>query len=151
MAEGLFDHQEPDHVHIAEMRANWMSVALTERVLERVKNTEGRVSSFLLDAFGQADPFFVFRWRPFVLDWMFMTRLIPIFTQSLGDWKCWLTARRRGFRRWKVSLNGFRPIRLCAHASGPGPWRQFVRDRRRRHPKVLGRRSLCHQPLIQSP
>ena len=48
MAEGLFDHQDPDHVHIAEMRANWMSVALTERVLERVENTEGRVSSFSL-------------------------------------------------------------------------------------------------------
>ena len=48
MAEGLFDCREPDHVHIAEMRANWMSVALTERVLERVENTEGRVSSFSL-------------------------------------------------------------------------------------------------------
>ena len=31
MAEGLFDRHEPDHVHIAEMRANWLSVALTER------------------------------------------------------------------------------------------------------------------------
>ena len=39
---------ELDHVHIAEMRANWMSVALTEQVLERVENTEGRVSSFSL-------------------------------------------------------------------------------------------------------
>ena len=48
MAEGLFDRRELDHVHIAEMRANWMSVALTERVLERVENTEGRVSSFSL-------------------------------------------------------------------------------------------------------
>ena len=48
MAEGLFDRRDPDHVHIAEMRANWMSVALTERVLERVENTEGRVSSFSL-------------------------------------------------------------------------------------------------------
>ena len=48
MAEGLFDRRDPDHVHIAEMRANWMSVALTERVLERVKNTEGRVSPFSL-------------------------------------------------------------------------------------------------------
>ena len=48
MAEGLFDRQDPDHVHITEMRANWMSVALTERVLERVENTEGRVSSFSL-------------------------------------------------------------------------------------------------------
>ena len=47
MVEGLFNHQEPDHVHIAEMQANWMSVALMERVLERVENTEGRVSSFL--------------------------------------------------------------------------------------------------------
>ena len=48
MAEGLFDRREPDHVHIAEMRANWLSVALMERVLERVENTEGRVSSFSL-------------------------------------------------------------------------------------------------------
>ena len=43
MAEGLFDCQEPDHVHIAEVQANWLSVALTERVLERVENVEGRV------------------------------------------------------------------------------------------------------------
>ena len=48
MAEGLFDRREPDHVHIAEMRANWLSVALTERVLERIENVEGRVSSFFL-------------------------------------------------------------------------------------------------------
>ena len=48
MAESLFDRQDPDHVHIAEMHANWMSVALTEWVLERVENTKGRVSSFLL-------------------------------------------------------------------------------------------------------
>ena len=33
-AEGLFDRREPDHEHIAEMRANWLSVALTKRVLE---------------------------------------------------------------------------------------------------------------------
>ena len=44
MAEGLFDRQEPDHDHIAEVRANWLLVALTEWVLERVENTEGRVS-----------------------------------------------------------------------------------------------------------
>ena len=43
MAEGLFDHQEPDHVHIAEMWANWLSVVLTERVLERVENVKGWV------------------------------------------------------------------------------------------------------------
>ena len=43
MAEGLFDRREPDHEHIAEMRANWLSVALTERVLERVENVEGWV------------------------------------------------------------------------------------------------------------
>ena len=43
MAEGLFNRREPDHEHIAEMRANWLSVALTERVLERVENVEGRV------------------------------------------------------------------------------------------------------------
>ena len=48
MVEGLFDCREPDHVHIVEMRANWLSVALTERVLERVENIEGRVSSSFL-------------------------------------------------------------------------------------------------------
>ena len=48
MAESLFDHRDPDHVHIAEMRANWMSVVLMERVLERVENTKGRVSSSFL-------------------------------------------------------------------------------------------------------
>ena len=47
MAEGLFDCREPDHDHIAEVCANWLSVALTERVLERVENTEGRVSLFV--------------------------------------------------------------------------------------------------------
>ena len=46
MAEGLFDRREPDHVNIAEVRANWMSVVLTERVLERVENLETRVSLF---------------------------------------------------------------------------------------------------------
>ena len=30
MAEGLFDRQEPDHIHIAEVQANWMLVALTK-------------------------------------------------------------------------------------------------------------------------
>ena len=30
MAEGLFDCHKPDHIHIAEVRANWLSVALTE-------------------------------------------------------------------------------------------------------------------------
>ena len=48
MAEGLFNRQELDHIHIAEVRANWLSVALTERVLERVENLEGRVSLPLL-------------------------------------------------------------------------------------------------------
>ena len=48
MVEGLFNHQEPDHIHIAEMWANWLSVVLTERVLERIENVEGRVSSFFL-------------------------------------------------------------------------------------------------------
>ena len=43
MAEGLFNRHEPDHEHIAEMRANWLSVALTEQVLERVENVEGQV------------------------------------------------------------------------------------------------------------
>ena len=43
MAEGLFDRREPDHVYIVEMRANWLSVVLTERVLERVENVEGQV------------------------------------------------------------------------------------------------------------
>ena len=50
MVEGPFDRCEPDHIHIAEVRANWLSVALTERVLERVENLEGRVSLFLFDA-----------------------------------------------------------------------------------------------------
>ena len=50
MAEGLFDRREPDHIHITEVHANWLSVALTERVLERVENLEGRVSLFLFDA-----------------------------------------------------------------------------------------------------
>ena len=50
MAEGLFDQREPDHIHIVEVRANWLSVALTERVLERVENLKGRVSLFLFDA-----------------------------------------------------------------------------------------------------
>ena len=43
MVEGLFNRREPDHEHIAEMRANWLSVALTKRVLERVENVKGRV------------------------------------------------------------------------------------------------------------
>ena len=47
MAEGLFNCRDPDHVHIAKMQANWMLIVLMERVLERVENTEGRVSSFL--------------------------------------------------------------------------------------------------------
>ena len=55
MAEGLFDRREPDHIHIAEMRANWLLVVLTERVLERVENVEGRVSSSFLGIFGKAD------------------------------------------------------------------------------------------------
>ena len=50
MAEGLFDRRELDHIHIAEVHANWLSVALTEQVLERVENLEGRVSPFLFDA-----------------------------------------------------------------------------------------------------
>ena len=47
MAEGLFDQCEPDHIHIVEVCANWLSVVLTEQVLERVENLEGRVSLFL--------------------------------------------------------------------------------------------------------
>ena len=43
MSEGLFDRCEPDHVQVGEERAMWMSVALTERVLERVENLESRV------------------------------------------------------------------------------------------------------------
>ena len=43
MVEGLFNRHEPDHEHIAEMQANWLSVALTKRVLERVENIEGWV------------------------------------------------------------------------------------------------------------
>ena len=34
MVESLFDCHNLDHVHIAEMCANWISVALMERVLE---------------------------------------------------------------------------------------------------------------------
>ena len=56
MAEGLFDRREPDHIHITAVRANWLSVALTKRVLERVENVEGRVSSSFLGTFGKADP-----------------------------------------------------------------------------------------------
>ena len=48
MAEGLFNRQEPDHIHIVEMWANWLSVALTEGVLEGVGNVKGRVSSSFL-------------------------------------------------------------------------------------------------------
>ena len=60
MAEGLFDHQEPDHDHIAEVRTNWLLVVLTERVLEWVGNTEGRVSSFSSGfPFSKADTSFV--------------------------------------------------------------------------------------------
>ena len=43
MAESLFDRHKPDYFHIVEVRANWLSVALTEWVLERVKNLETRV------------------------------------------------------------------------------------------------------------
>ena len=60
MAEGLFDHWEPDHVHIAEVRANWLLVVLMERVLERVENTEGRVSLLSSEfPFSKADTSFV--------------------------------------------------------------------------------------------
>ena len=60
MAEGLFDRREPDHEHIAEMRANWLSVALTEWVLERVENVEGRVRvSSSSDVLARAKPFFL--------------------------------------------------------------------------------------------
>ena len=58
MVEGLFDHREPDHIHIAEVRANWLLVALMERVLERVENVEGRVSPSFLGTFGGADSSF---------------------------------------------------------------------------------------------
>ena len=50
MVGGLFNRCELDHIHIAEVRANWLSVALTEWVLERVKNLEGRVSLFFFGA-----------------------------------------------------------------------------------------------------
>ena len=46
MAEGLFDCWEPDHIHVAEVCANWMLVVLIEQVLERVENLEMRVSLF---------------------------------------------------------------------------------------------------------
>ena len=50
MVEGLFDRWELDCIHIAEVHANWLSVGLTEWVLERVENLEGRVSLFSFDA-----------------------------------------------------------------------------------------------------
>ena len=56
MAEGLFNRREPDHIHIAEVWANWLSVALTERVLERVENVEGRVSSSFLALLARLTP-----------------------------------------------------------------------------------------------
>ena len=56
MVEGLFDQCEPDHVHIVEVRANWLSVALAEQVLERVENLEGRVSLFLFECSYNANP-----------------------------------------------------------------------------------------------
>ena len=43
MVEGLFDCRDLDFRDISEMCANWMSVALMERVLERVENLEGQV------------------------------------------------------------------------------------------------------------
>ena len=46
MAEGLFNCRDPDFRDISEMRANWLSVVLTERVLERIENLEGRVCVF---------------------------------------------------------------------------------------------------------
>ena len=59
MAEGLFNRREPDHEHIAKMWANWLSVALTEHVLEHVENVEGRVciSSSYVVWFGLNSPF----------------------------------------------------------------------------------------------
>jgi hypothetical protein len=48
MSEGVFDRREPDHVGIGEERAMWLSVAMTERVLERVENLESRVWFFWL-------------------------------------------------------------------------------------------------------
>ena len=87
MAESLFDRRDPDHVHIAEMRANWMSVALMERVLERVENTEGRVSSFLLGFPSPRLTLLLSRWRPFVLDWMRGMSLSRTFTPCLGGWR----------------------------------------------------------------
>ena len=56
MVEGLFDWREPDHVHIAEVCANWLSVALTERVLEWIENLEGRVSLFLFGVLSRLIP-----------------------------------------------------------------------------------------------
>jgi len=47
MAEGVFDRRAPDHVGIGEERAMWLSVAMTERVLERVENLESRVCLWL--------------------------------------------------------------------------------------------------------
>jgi len=48
MSEGVFDRREPDHLGIGEERAMWLSVVMTERVLERVENLESRVCFLLL-------------------------------------------------------------------------------------------------------
>ena len=85
MAEGLFNRCEPDHKHIAEMRANWLLVALTERVLERVENIEGRVRISLSFDVWFGLNLSLFRWETFVLDWTTVTRRIRISTRCWGD------------------------------------------------------------------
>ena len=117
MAESLFDCRDPDHVHIAEMHANWMLVALMEWVLERVENTEGRVSSFLLGFPSLRLTLLLSRWKPFILDWMCGMCLIQTFTPYLRGWRHWSTARKKGSKCWKANSSGFRATKLCAPVS----------------------------------
>ena len=87
MTEGLFDRREPDHEHIAEMRANWLSVALTEQVLEQVENVEGRVRIYSSSDAWPGLNFSIPRWETFVLGWMTAMHLIQISMRCWGDWR----------------------------------------------------------------
>ena len=89
MAKGLFDWHKPDHIHIAEVHANRLSVVLMERVLERVENLETRVSFLFCDIFFGL--ILCPRWRFFALNWMLVMHPILIFTQYLGGWRHWST------------------------------------------------------------
>ena len=43
MAEGLFDWCEPDHTHTAEEHTMWMSIGLSEWLLEQIENLKSWV------------------------------------------------------------------------------------------------------------